>query len=229
MSNSYNSSNILNYDTILDSNLDVDSKNESIFAFHSIHTNSLITDSYQQAKNLNRFYSSPNIIVLFGDCISDCELLTYPLYLKLTGSNDSSNFFELNENVHWNSNGSYSTVLIPNYKNFYDKLIAISDVILNPGDTQWLFIISNTLSSQLISLIELFPHWLFSIPPYNSTDEENLYIYNIYSTITNSTIDIPHSLLPIFTFHSIKWLNLKKKQKKFNNCLCKSSLLKPKK
>ena len=229
MSNSYNSSDIIKYDTILDSNLNPVSDCNNIFALHSIHTNSLLTDSYQEAKNLNRFYSSPNIIILFGDCICDCELLVYPLYLKLSGSKDSSNFFELNENTHWNSNGSYSTVLIPEYKNFYNKLLAISDVILNPGDTQWLFIISNTLNSQLISLIELFPHWLFSIPPYNSTDEENSYIYNIYSTITDSIIDIPHSLLPIFTFHSIKWLNLKKKQKNFNNSLCKSSLLKPKK
>ncbi len=226
------SNDISHYDISIDSDQDLIQKNLQFTYALQVDppSQTLITDSYQKCKQLSTFKSIPNVILLYGECSCDCELLAYTLHQKLTGSKDSSTFLDLHEGDHWNPDASsVSSVIISSYKCLYDKLVTISDILLEPGTTQWLFIVSDTISTQLTSLIELFPHWIFMIPPYLSTKEETSYVDTLCSNIKENPKGLQDFWYPIYSFHSNKWNELKEKQKRIIHSFQKNSLIHSKK
>lgn len=203
---------ISHFDTCLDPPSDDSSKSTHTFALQSTHSQAaLFSDSYHSLKKINTFQKSPNIIVLMGEYSCDCILLAYNLYLKLFDTSSFEKCLELHENSSWSQldHSLFNSIIISYYSNSYDKLLAISDVLLNPGSIQLVFIISATLSTQLLTTVEFFPHWVFLIPPFMSTDMESLFLNHLYSIISSNPMGSKDFCYPIYSFHSANWLKFK--------------------
>lgn len=208
-----NTNDISHFDICLDSPKNKTlSENTHTFALQSTHSQpAFYSDSYHTLKNIITTQKSPNIVVLMGEYPCDCVLLAYSLYQKLFNTTCFDSCMELHETVSWShvDHSIYNSVIISYFNNSYDKLLAISDVLLNPGSVQLVFIVLSTLSTQLLTTVEFFPHWIFLIPPFMSTDMESIYIKNLLAIISSSPKGSTEFCYPIYSFHSTKWLKNK--------------------
>ena len=141
---------------------------ENILEQEKIYSNQKSIPLDSSSQNIvipTKFYSSPNIIILFGESTNDCELLAYNLHKDLLEKSNWDSFLTFNEDNTWNPKLylNIQSIALLDFKTIHSKILSLSSILNNPGNIKYIFIILNNLSIQLMNIVEFYPHWLFNI------------------------------------------------------------------